>query len=42
MLGKGSKDRKFYDIAVDENSKSELSSCENKSKLTSYINLSWS
>ena len=37
MTGKGSKDRKFYDIAVDENSKSESSSCENKSKLTSYI-----
>ena len=37
MTGKGSKDRKFYDLAADENSKSDLSSCENKSKLLSHI-----
>ena len=35
MTGKGSKDRKFYDLTADENSKSDLSSCENKSKLIS-------
>lgn len=37
MTGKGSKDRKFYDIAVDEKSKSEQTICEDKSKLISHI-----
>ena len=37
MTGKDSKDRKFYDIAVDENRKTEKSCSEDKSKLISYI-----
>ena len=39
MTGKGSKDRKFYDISVDKKSSLEQSSCEDKSKLRSYIDV---
>ena len=37
MSGKGSKDRKFYDIAVDVKSETEQSSCDDKSKLIGHI-----
>ena len=39
MTEKDSKDRKFYDISVDKKSHSEQSSCEDKSKLISYIDV---